>query len=400
MISWISVSPYPEAAPGIIKGEGGDLTHVSNGRRNCFGRWIGEYKNITEGRSYQFTVNCRPQDIRNEFTNMHALLTWKDAGGADIQRDYIDRCNTASGVRFSRKLPAPEGAAAVSAELCFKWSDTGRVTWSDMAFSEAAQASPRIVRVAAAFTALPGGKEDNLKAVLDAVDYAASQTKPDILCLSEAQLTVGSPFFESAVNVGGPEITRIGDKAKRYNTHIVVGLSLKEDGFYRNAALLFGRSGEVLGIYRKIHLPLAEAESGYTPGDEFGVFDTDFGRIGLMICWDQTYPELSRRLTEKGAEILFNPTFGNSLPQARARAMDNGVFMVVSGVPRDAEPCYIIDPFGDVVASCKSGGTLKQGFCSADLELDRQYKTIWHSVGNCYGEHRPVNANERRSDIL
>ena len=399
MTRWQSVSPYPDAAPEAEQTVNGALIHRTNGRRNCFGRWISQAERAAEGKHYRFTVRCLPLNVRDAFANVHALLTWRNAGGCFLQRDYIDRRQTPDGLVFDRVLPAPGGTASVQAELCFKWSDTGQVTWSCAAISEVPSVLPKTCRVVSAFTTLPGGKENNLRAVLDVIDRAAA-ANPDILCLGETQLTPNVPFFESAVTVDGPEVALLCGKAKLYNMYIIMGLSLLEEGLYRNAAVLIGCGGNVEGVYRKVHLPLAEAEWGYTPGDDYCVFDTDFGKIGILICWDQSFPEAARRLTERGASVLFIPTYGNSPLQARARASDNGVFVAVSATRWGGDfPCYIIDPFGDLIASCEGGEARAFGFCAADLDLSRQYKTIWYSVGDCYGEHGPVLANEYRVDL-
>ena len=399
MITWHSLSPYPEAAPIEERTENGALTHKSNGQRNCFGRWMGAIESVAGGKTYRFSVTCRPQGVRNEFANLHVLLTWLNTEGRLVQRDYIDRHAVAGGLLFSRVLPAPEGAVSATAELCFKWSETGQVTWSGAEFCEAPAIPVRRCRVASAFTDLPGDKQNNLKAMLQVIDQAA-QAKPDILCLGEAWLSVNIPLTEGAVTLDGPEIKSIGQRAKRHNMYIVAGIALLEEGVYRNTAMLFGRSGDVEGIYRKIQLPLDEAESGYTPGDEFCVFDTDFGKVGMMICWDQGFPEIARRMVEKGAEILLVPSAWNAMIQARSRASDNGVFVVTSTPRWNEAPCFIVDHYGEVIASCPGGEAHPSGFCVADLELGKQYRTIWYSVGNCYGEHRPIKANERRVDVL
>jgi len=399
MIAWHSLSPHADLAPVQERLEGGVLIHRSNGRRNCFGRWMGAIEHAAGGQTYRFSVTCRPSGVRDALTNLHVLLTWLDAEGRPVQRDYIGRREVPGGILFSRVLPAPEGAVSARAELCFKWSETGQVAWSDAEFREAPALAQRTCRAASAFTVLPGGKEKNLQAVLAVIDQAAG-AKPDILCLGEAVLTVDTPFWESAVTIGGPEVARIGERAQRYGMYIVVGLTLLEEGVYYNTAVLFGRGGGVEGIYRKIQLPLAEAETGYTPGDEFCVFDTDFGKVGMMICWDQGFPEIARRMAAGGAEILLVPSAWNARIQARSRASDNGVFVMTSTPSREDTPCFIVDPFGEVIASCAGGEAHPSGFCVAELDLGRQYKTIWYSVGDCYGEHRAVKANERRADVL
>ncbi len=86
----------------------------------------------------------------------------------------------------------------------------------------------------------------------------------------------------------------------------------KEGSLIYNTGVLMDRGGNIAGKYRKVQLPLAEAEFGVTPGCEFPVFDTDFGKIGILICFDHFFPEPARILSYNGAEIIFVPTIGNS----------------------------------------------------------------------------------------
>ena len=400
-MEWFNVSPYPKAAPRferVSSGEGVLVQHT-NGKRNCFGRWIAPVAGVAGGKTYQFSVKCRAYDLRNNKSNLHVMLTWRGADMQDIQRDYVPGCETGDGIIFERVLPAPEGSVSVLAELCFKWSDTGRAEWSCGQLFETSEVAERHCRIASAFTALPGGKEQNLHAILKLIDKAA-EAKPDILCLGETVLSVGTPFFEAAVTVDGPEVEAICKKAREYNMYIVVGLNLLEDEVYYNVAMLVDRAGKVAGIYRKLQIPLAEAESGYAPGYDSPVFETDFGKIGFLICWDHGFPEAVRLLCEKGAEILFVPSMWNAPIQAKARGADNGVFVVVSAPWHSGDPCFVVDPFGEIIASCKGGEENPSGYCVADVELEKQYKSIWFSVGPCYGEHRTVLAVERRGDLF
>ena len=398
--NWQSVAPYPGASPGFEQ-TGGMLITRSNGLRNCFGRWISPAVNISGGH-YLFSVKCLTFDIRHKKANLHIMLTWRDSGGKLTQRDYVTGCETADGVLFERVVPVPPDSATVEIELCFKWSETGYVQWTDGKFHEAPAIAGRKVRVASAYAKLRGSKAGNLQAILDAIDNAAGG-KPDILCLGETILSLGVPFLEAAVKIDDPEVTKIREKAKQYNMYIIVGLNLQEGEFYRNTAVLINRTGEIGGIYRKIQVPLTETESGYTPGDEFCVFETDFGKIAMMICWDQGFPEVARQLSKNDAEIIFVPTMWNAPLQARARAIDNLVFVVSSAraddgpAGEDGKVCFVMEPDGNMTASCVGGET--NGYCVAEVDLEKEYKSFWFSIGPCYGERRTVLKAERRYDL-
>jgi len=399
---WQSVTPYPAASP-IFERTNDMLIQRSNGLRNCFGRWIAPaISGITGGKAYLFSVTCLTFDLRHKHNNLYVMLTWHDSDGGLVQRDYINGSDTVDGVIFERVLNAPEGSASVFIEFGFKWSETGHVHWTQGKFHEAQAIVGRKCRVASAYASTPGGKERNLQAILDVIDKAGAD-KPDILCLGETVLSAGVPFLEAAVTIDGPEVMKLRQKAAQHNMYIVVGLNLSEGDFYYNTAVLIDRRGEICGIYRKIQLPLAEAESGYTPGDESCVFETDFGKVGMMICWDQGFSETARGLNKNGAEIIFVPTMWNAPLQARARAVENVSFIVSSArahdgpAGEDGKVCFVVDPVGQMIASCTGGET--NGYCIADIELDKEYKSHWFSIGPCYGEHRPIMRNERRMDL-
>ena len=142
------------------------------------------------------------------------------------------------------------------------------------------------------------------------------------------------------------------------------------------------------GMYRKTHLPREEWKQGVRPGREYPVFDTDFGRVAMQICYDWFFPETTAILALKGAEIIFAPTWGNTLPDEdgmvngetvfRVRARDNGVFMVPSVYDGSS---LVIDPMGRILASNKS----KDGVFWAEVDLNRReclpWVGHWRSIG-------------------
>jgi predicted amidohydrolase len=96
---------------------------------------------------------------------------------------------------------------------------------------------------------------------------------------------------------------------EQYSSRLA-GLTERDGPVDYNTAVLIDRHGRVAGKYRKVHLPREEIEGGLTPGGAYPVFDTDFGRIGMMICWDGEYVDSARALAIQGAEILFVPAAG------------------------------------------------------------------------------------------
>jgi predicted amidohydrolase len=161
--------------------------------------------------------------------------------------------------------------------------------------------------------------------------------------------------------------------------------------------VLVDREGRIAGRYRKTHLPLAEGEEGMTPGSEYPVFDTDFGRVGLLVCWDNWFPEPPRILRLKGAEIILVPFAGDGAIRhydaiTRARALDNGIYLVTSSA-LPPSPSRIVNPEGEVIAETSGG------IATATIDLNREFRLLWLSVGPSEGEARSLYVKERRPEL-
>ncbi len=120
-------------------------------------------------------------------------------------------------------------------------------------------------------------------------------------------------FFKLAETIPGPSTDALGKIAKKYKCVIIASLFEKRaSGLYHNTAAIIETDGSIKGIYRKMHIPddpLYYEKFYFTPGDTgFRAWDTTHGKIGVLICWDQWYPEGARLTALQGAEILFYPT--------------------------------------------------------------------------------------------
>ena len=152
---------------------------------------------------------------------------------------------------------------------------------------------------------------------------------------------------------------------------MVAGLYEREGAAVYNTAVLLDREGRLAGTYRKVYLPREEIEGGLTPGSEYPVFTTDFGRVGLMICWDTQYADPARALALGGAELLLVPIWGGNETLVRARAIENRVFVATSGYDF---PTLILDPDGEPLARAEDdSGSL----ATATIDLNRRYLDPW-----------------------
>ncbi len=166
--------------------------------------------------------------------------------------------------------------------------------------------------------ALSKNPDQNLKKAVSWIEKAAKKGA-DVVCLPElfrSQYFCQSESienFELAEPVPGPSTAVIGKAAKRLGVSVVVPVFEKRaQGVYHNSAAVIDADGSMLGLYRKMHIPDDPAyyeKYYFTPGDlGFKAFDTKFGKIGTLICWDQWFPEGARITALKGASILFYPT--------------------------------------------------------------------------------------------
>jgi N-carbamoylputrescine amidase len=170
--------------------------------------------------------------------------------------------------------------------------------------------------------------EANMRAALDGVRTAAARGA-QIVCLQELFRSryfcqvEDHRFFELAEPIPGPSTERLAALAKELGVVLVASLFEKRaEGLYHNTAAIIDADGSYLGKYRKMHIPddpQYYEKFYFTPGDlGFRSWDTRFARIGVLVCWDQWYPEAARLTAMSGAQILFYPTAIGWLPPEKA----------------------------------------------------------------------------------
>jgi predicted amidohydrolase len=146
--------------------------------------------------------------------------------------------------------------------------------------------------------------------------------------------------------------------ARKYRTYIVVTLDLVEADpklGYTNSAVLLDRAGKVTGIYRKLH-PVAELgqdklEGGISPGNDVPVFNCDFGKLGIQICYDMVYDDGWAALARKGAELVVWPSASPATAQPASRARQHGFYLVSSTYRNNAS---LFEPTGMIAAQIKA----------------------------------------------
>ncbi len=220
--------------------------------------------------------------------------------------------------------------------------------------------------------------------------------------------TMRTDLFEWAESVPGPTTGFLSEQAARYGI-VVIGsvFESRAEGIFHNTAVVLGPDGTLLGIYRKMHIP---EDPGYhekfyfTPGDgDFEPVETPFGSLGVLVCWDQWFPEAARLMALKGARVLVYPTAIGWDPQddneerrrqyeawriiQRAHAVANGMHILCCNrtgqeTATDGSGCidfwggsFICGPQGELLAQCDYDA----GVISADLSWSRcqDVRRLW-----------------------
>jgi N-carbamoylputrescine amidase len=216
--------------------------------------------------------------------------------------------------------------------------------------NRAAAHAVRIGLIQSACSANPGA---NLKKTLALAERAARQGA-QIICTQElfrSQYFCQSEDFKNfklAERIPGPSTEAFCKLAKKRQVVIVASLFEKRAaGVYHNTAVVIDADGSLLGVYRKMHIPddpLYYEKFYFTPGDTgFKAWPTRHGKIGVLICWDQWYPEAARLTALQGAEILFYPTAIGWHPREKGRigAMQHDAWETIQRSHAVANGCYV-----------------------------------------------------------
>jgi predicted amidohydrolase len=200
---------------------------------------------------------------------------------------------------------------------------------------------------------------------------------PDIVCLPETFNTswvrTGKPLAEVAEEVPGPLVKRIGEYAKANGCYVICPIPTKSQGKIYNSAVLLNRTGAVGGVFHKVHPTEGEMNDGVWPGPlEPPVWQTDFGKIGVQICYDANWFPSWRALKAAGAEIVFFPS---QFPGGRILTTHAWMnqFYIVSSTGEDAR---VIDISGDDLAS---SGPFER-WVAAPINLEKALVHIWPEV--------------------
>jgi predicted amidohydrolase len=353
-------------------------------------------------RSFRVTCYFKVKDIESLSKSVWIRVIWLDKKGQNVFEELISS-NRREGdwYRVEQVITAPKAAADFNLELTLQWTATGTVWWDDICIEETTTPKERWVKLASSNSApsSPSTSEKNRLFYAEKI-IEAGKLGVDILCLGEGITVVstGKKYAEVAEPVPGPTSRILGEAARKAKLYVVAGIYEREGSLVYNTALLIDRNGNIAGKYRKTHLPQTEVYGGITPGTEYPVFQTDFGTVGIEICYDNFFPEVVRNLAINGAEIILLPIWGDIREQgyvwdivARSRAIDNSIYLVASMYGRTSN--LIFTPTGRIIEDTDH----RQGLLTAKILLNTRTFEPWLSVGG-YGEFKNLFPLERRGE--
>ncbi len=417
---WSAYAPRDEIRPDFAweptggPSAGGALVIRADQRKGLAGYWQ-KTIDVTGDRYYQFSVDRQTIDVDLPRRAAIARIVWLTNEGSQAthaepsflsynpgQRPQAEPefpkvvSTTKAWDRLEGVYLAPPDATQARIELHFRWGPpNSTVLWSLPQLQAVDAPQPRRVRLATVHLRPEAGKTraEKCQQFAPLIAQAAGQGV-DLIVLPET-LTYyqsGGTYADAAEPIPGPSTDYFAKLAKQHQLYIVAGLLERDRHLIYNVAVLLGPDGELVGKYRKVTLPRGEIEGGIMPGDEYPIFDTRFGKVGMMICYDGFFPEVARELSNRGAEVIAWPVWGCNPLLASARACENHVVLISStytDVSSNWTQSAIYNRDGQTLAHAEQWGSI------AVAEVDLGKPLHWPSLGDFQAQiqaHRPVVA--------
>jgi hypothetical protein len=280
---------------------------------------------LTPGKTYELVVRYRCEGIDNP---NRCVLVDVLRGKEGWDTIFVPNWKQTGAWFEGRQKFVQTAAKTARVRLFLRVNGPGAVIFDDLELRESTPDRPRMAKVAS-YAEIPtdGDSQRRAQALVPAIARAA-QAKCDIVCLTEGLNARDKNYPDIAEPIPGPMSNVLAQAAHTHRIYVIGCIYERQGDYVYNTAFLLDRQGKLVGKYRKTHLHFPEMFDGVRPGDEYPVFDCDFGRIGIEICYDSWFPEVARILALKGAEIIFCPNAGYHETCQAGRCCDNGVYFV------------------------------------------------------------------------
>ena len=417
---WTPASPRDEIRPEFYVAIR-DPLHLgirADGRRGLLGYWVKSLP-VQGGEYVRFEAFYTATRLKSPRRSAVVKLHWRDAAGNKVPQDADVLTSELKNYRANAETEHPRDhgpgldrrtevsdvyrvptlATQALVELHLQWASDAEIIWSDVSLVPATAPPTRKVKLAAVHYHPKGPTAAANCEQYDPLVQRAKEQGAELIVLGETinLVNTGKQAVEVAEPIPGPSSEHFLALAQQYDTHIVVGLYERDGPLVFNTSVLCGPDGNMIGKYRKVTLPRDEISDGVTPGEEYPVFDTRFGKVGMMVCYDGFYPEVARELSAQGAEIIAWPVWGCNPLLAAARACENHVYVVSSTfteVVSNWTKTAIYDHAGHALATGQEWGDI------AIAEVDLSRPTRWPSLGDFrsgISRHKPVTVPETNS---
>jgi len=393
---WETFSPREEISPTFkfsklgSKGKESWLIHQGD-KAGEMGAWTRKYA-VKGGGYYKISALCLGTGLSNPRANRYVEVFFEDEEKkmiidertGDFNRPFypFETGKINGWVKFEGKVYVPKRASRAIIRLFLRWEPNANVEWTQVNFVKVEKPEPRKVRLAATNFRPAGGNSgmDNCR-MIEPFVKEAKKKKVDLLVLGECITTMrnGLNAETGAEKIPGPCVEFLANLAKKNDLYLVTSLFERDGEVIYNTAVILGPDGKLLGKYRKLCLARDEYREGISPGNQFPVFNTRFGKVGLMICFDIHMPEVARGIAANGAEIIAIPIMGGHPTLVKARAIENQVYLVTStySLNEDWMQTGIWDRSGDLHARATKPNEL------VIHEIDLAQPYFWRgNIGN------------------
>ena len=361
---WVVTAPNPALAPvfqvvnfpGSRSGKA--LLAAGNGRPECFG--FIEHPVQLSAKDYCFRVRFKVEGIDDVNRNLtHGIFGTFNDGIFRYRREE------GGWIVGENRFRGKEGAGKV--RLTYRFAATGKVWWDQVYLGECPPIPERPVKIAVSSGA---HKMDFWPGWLD----VAGRKKVTIALMTEGFNGKG---VDQPEPIDGPAGRLMAEKAKQWKMYVAGAFYEQRGDLVFNSCPLYSPAGALLGIYEKVELFDPELDQGCSPGREVKVFQTEFGNVGIMTCFDSWHPETARLLGYKGAEIILFPNAGYYLGLMPARAADSGVWIAAASAN---SPSGIWDSSGAQAGNVKADSSRYCDTSILDYEKDDTNSMITATV--------------------